>query len=69
MFLFAVALQLSDLNLKQGTVQIARLKGSLDSTQNLLKPLLTRRRYSERGLGNGGLMRTLSFSIRGSQLN
>src|SRR4051812_5575454 len=47
MFLFAVAhgaraseicnLRLADLNLKQGTVHIARLKGSLDSTQNLLK--------------------------------
>lgn len=47
MFLFAVAhgaraseivnLRLTDLNLKQGTVHIARLKGSLDSTQTLLK--------------------------------
>lgn len=47
MFLFGVAhgaraseianLRLADLNLKQGTVHIARLKGSLDSTQNLLK--------------------------------
>ena len=47
MFLFAVAhgaraseiaaLRLADLNLKQGTVHIARLKGSLDSTQNFLK--------------------------------
>jgi type 1 fimbriae regulatory protein FimB len=47
MFLFGVAhgaraseianLRLTDLNLKQGTVHVARLKGSLDSTQNLLK--------------------------------
>ena len=47
MFLFAVAhgaraseianLRLADLNLKQATVHIARLKGSLASTQNLLK--------------------------------
>jgi integrase len=47
MFLFAVAhgaraseianLRLSDPNLKRGAVHIARLKGSLDSTQNLLK--------------------------------
>ncbi len=47
MFLFASAhgaraseianLRLTDLNLKQGTVHIARLKGSLDSTQTLLK--------------------------------
>jgi integrase len=47
MFLFAVAhgaraaeianLRLADSNLKQGTVHSARLKGSLDSTQNLLK--------------------------------
>ena len=47
MFLFAVAhgaraqeianMRVNDLNLKQGTVHIARLKGSLDSVQNLLK--------------------------------
>ncbi len=47
MFLFAVAhgaraqeianLRLTDLNLKSEQVHIARLKGSLDSTQNLLK--------------------------------
>lgn len=47
MFLFALAhgaraseicnLRLSDFNLKQGTVHIARLKGSLDSTQSLLR--------------------------------
>lgn len=47
MYLFAVAhgaraseianLRLADLNLKQGTVHVARLKGSLASTQNLLK--------------------------------
>jgi type 1 fimbriae regulatory protein FimB len=47
MFLFAVAhgaraqeianLRMTDLNLKTDQVHIARLKGSLDSTQNLLK--------------------------------
>jgi integrase/recombinase XerD len=47
MFLFAVAhgaraqeicnLRISDLNFKQGTVHVARLKGSLDSLQNLMK--------------------------------
>jgi integrase len=47
MFLFAVShgaraqeianLRISDLNFKQGTVHIARLKGSLDSVQNFLK--------------------------------
>jgi integrase len=47
MFLFAVAhgarsqeianLKISDLNFKQQTVHIARLKGSLDSVQNFLK--------------------------------
>lgn len=47
MFLFALAhgaraseicnLRLSDPNLKQGTVHVARLKGSLDSTQNFLR--------------------------------
>src|ERR1700675_4938997 len=47
MFLFAVAhgaraqeianLRLSDINFKSEQIHIARLKGSLDSTQNLLK--------------------------------
>src|ERR1700679_3926947 len=47
MFLFAVAhgaraqeianLRISDINLKTEQIHIARLKGSLDSTQNLLK--------------------------------
>jgi integrase/recombinase XerD len=47
MFLFAVAhgaraqeicnLHIGDLNFKQGTVHVARLKGSLDSVQNFLK--------------------------------
>ena len=47
MFLFAVAhgaraseianLRLSDINFKTEQIHIARLKGSLDSTQNLLK--------------------------------
>src|SRR5580700_636170 len=47
MFLFAVAhgaraqeianLRLSDINFKNDQIHIARLKGSLDSTQNLLK--------------------------------
>jgi integrase/recombinase XerD len=47
MFLFAVAhgaraseianLKLSDVNFKTGQIRIARLKGSLESTQNLLK--------------------------------
>lgn len=78
MFLFAVAhgaraseicnLRIADLNFKSEQVHIARLKGSLDSTQTLLRvkgsALFNETLRSRPGSTSGSLMQTISCSTR-----